>query len=413
MTTEGRGMGQKGTDPVIYLDYNATAPVRPEALAATTAALAAVGNASSVHAAGRDAAYAVDQARERVAALLGCSPSELIFTSGATEANNLAIRSAATPGRSLVVSAVEHPAVGEAAAAVADSVGSKVYTIGVHRDGTLRVPELEEALATSPTLVSVMAANNETGVLADLDLVVRLAHEAGALVHSDATQLVGRLPIDLRELRLDLLSLSGHKFGAPQGVGALFVRRGTVPAIRPLAYGGGHERGRRPGTLNVPGIAGLGAAADAARRDLEQEAARIRTLRDRFEAEVMTALPGTRRNGHPDQRLPGVTSLTFDGLPADALLAAMPHLAASEGSACSSGALEPSHVLLAMGLSRDEADSTIRFSLGHATSADDIDRAVQCVTDAAHRVRSALHPNITTTAPAHPGGQEGTRRHDA
>lgn len=405
-------MGQTGINPGIYLDYNATAPVRPEAVAATTAALAAVGNASSVHAVGRDAARVVERAREQLAALVGCSPSELIFTSGATEANNLAIRSAAAPGRSLVVTAVEHPAVSEAAAAVADSVAGKVHTIGVHRDGTLRVDELEDALATSPALVSVMAANNETGVLNDLDLVVRLAHEAGALVHSDATQLVGRLPIDLRTLQLDLLSLSGHKFGAPQGVGALFVRRGTTPAIRPLAYGGGHERGRRAGTLNVPGIAGLGAAAETARCHLEEEAVRIRSLRDHFETTVMTALPGTRRNGHPDRRLPGVSSLTFDGLPADALLAAMPHVAASEGSACSSGALEPSHVLLAMGLSRDEADCTVRFSLGYATTADDIGHAVHYVIDAARRVGDAMY-RTTTTAPADAGGHKETRRHDA
>ncbi|MEV6514944.1 cysteine desulfurase family protein [Micromonospora chalcea] len=406
-------MGHTGVDPLIYLDYNATAPVRPEALAATTEALTAVGNASSVHAAGRDASLAVNQARERVAALLACSPNELIFTSGATEANNLAIQSAARPGQSLVISAVEHPAVTEAAVAVADAVGSKVHTVGVHRDGTLRLEELEEALATSPALVSIMAANNETGVLSDLDLVVKIAHEAGALVHSDATQLVGRLPIDLRRLQLDLLSLSGHKFGAPQGVGALFVRRGTVPAIRPLMHGGGHERGRRPGTLNVPGIVGLGAAAEAAARCLDQEAARIRLLRDRFETAVLTALPGTRRNGHPDRRLPGVSSLTFDGLPADAMLAAMPAIAASEGSACAAGAMEPSRVLLAMGLSRDEAECTIRFSLGYATTADDIDSAIRHVIDAERRVHAALYPNTTTTASGTARGQEGPRRHDA
>lgn len=406
-------MGQTGVDPLIYLDYNASAPVRPEVLAATTKALMTVGNASSMHAAGRDAALAVDQARERVAALLACSPNELIFTSGATEANNLAIRSAVTPGQSLVLSAVEHPAVAEAASAVADAVGGAVHTVGVHSDGTLRLEELEEALATSPALVSIMAANNETGVLSDLDLVVKLAHEAGALVHSDATQLVGRLPVDLHGLELDLLSMSGHKFGAPQGVGALFARRSTVPAIRPLVHGGGHERGRRPGTLNVPGIVGLGAAAEAVARSLDQEASRIRLLRDRFETAVMAALPGTCRNGDPDRRLPGVSSLTFDGLPADAMLAAMPAIAASEGSACSAGAIEPSRVLLAMGLSRDEAECTIRFSLGYATTADDIGRAIRRVIDAGRRVRAALYPNTTTTTSRLTGGQEGPRRHDA
>ncbi|MEV4722823.1 cysteine desulfurase family protein [Micromonospora humida] len=402
-------MGHTGTDPIVYLDYNATAPIRPEALHATAEALRSVGNASSAHAPGREAAAAVEQARARVAALLGCAASELIFTSGATEANNLAIRSAAAPGRSLVISAVEHPAVSEAAA----TVDGTVHTIGVHHDGTLRLDDLEEALATRPALVSIMAANNETGVLNDLELVVKLSHEAGALVHSDATQLVGRLPIDLRRLALDSLSLSGHKFGAPQGVGVLFARRGTPLAIRPLAYGGGHERGRRPGTLNVPGIVGLGAAAEAAARCLDQEAARIRLLRDRFETAVLTALPGTRRNGHPDRRLPGVSSLTFNGLPADAMLAAMPAIAASEGSACAAGAMEPSRVLLAMGLSRDEAECTIRFSLGYATTADDIDSAIRHVIEAERRVHAALHPNTTTTASGTARGQEGPRRHDA
>ncbi|SNS98509.1 cysteine desulfurase [Asanoa hainanensis] len=405
-------MVQTGT-AIVYLDYNATAPIRPEALAATTTALRTVGNASSAHGPGQEAAYAVDRARAQVATLLGCAANELIFTSGATEANNLAIRSAAGPGCDLVVSAVEHPAVSEAAAEVAAHAGGTVHTIGVYRDGTLRLDELEEALSARPALVSIMAANNETGVLNDLDLVVKLSHEAGTLVHSDATQLVGRLPIDLRKLQLDALSLSGHKFGAPQGVGGLFVRRDTALAIRPLAYGGGHERGQRPGTLNVPGIVGLGAAADAAACHLDQEMVRVRLLRDRFETAVMTALPGTRRNGHPDLRLPGVSSLTFDGLPADAVLAAMPALAASEGSACSSGALEPSRVLLAMGLTRDEADCTIRFSLGYATTTVDIDDAAHHVIDAARRVRAALYPNTTTTASGLAGGQEGQRRHDA
>ncbi|MGC4851893.1 cysteine desulfurase family protein [Micromonospora sp. DT4] len=402
-------MGKPDTDPVVYLDYNATAPIRPEAMAATAEALRTVGNASSLHGPGRQAAQAVEHARACLARLLSCSPNELIFTSGATEANNLAIRSAATACRSIVISAVEHPAVAEAATAA----GCAVHTVGVHLDGTLRVDELRKALSAGPALVSIMAANNETGVLNDLDLIVKLSHEAGALVHSDATQLVGRLPIDLRELEVDLLSLSGHKFGGPQGVGALYARRGTPLPIRPLAYGGGHERGRRPGTLNVPGIVGLGAAAQAVAGRVDQEAEQIRALRDRFEAAVMAALPEARRNGHPDRRLPGVSSLTFTGLPGDAMLTAMPLMAASEGSACSAGALEPSSVLLAMGLDRDDADCTLRFSLGHATTTDDIDRAVRYVIEAAHHVRAALGPWTTTTSPAIAAGQEGLRRQDA
>lgn len=383
-------MAHAGTVPSVYLDYNATAPLRPEALAAMTMTLATVGNASSTHGPGREAARVVERAREQVACLVGCAPGELTFTSGATEANNLALRSSVASRRSIVVSSVEHPAVTEAAVVAAVAASSAVHTVGVHRDGTLRLDELEAALATGPSLVSVMGANNETGVLNDLAAVVALAHDAGALVHSDATQLVGRLPVDAHALDIDLLSLSAHKFGGPQGVGALFVRRGASISIEPLAYGGGHERGRRPGTLNVAGIVGLGAAAAAVVGCVEDEAAEIRALRDRLEVEILAALPGTRRNGHLQQRLPGVSSLTFPGLPADAMLAAMPAVAASEGSACTAGALEPSKVLLAMGLSRDDAYCTIRFSLGYATTADDIDQAVECVTKAAYEVQQAM-----------------------
>jgi cysteine desulfurase len=385
-------MGDTGADLIVYLDYNATAPLRPEALAAVKKALVTVGNASSAHAPGRRAAGTVEQARAQLASLLGCSLNELTFTSGATEANNLALRSAVERARPIVVSSVEHPAVAEAADAVAADVGGlAVYTVGVHHDGTLRFDDLEAALAMQPSLVSIMAANNETGVLNDLSAVVKLAHEVGSLVHTDATQLVGRLPVDLGKLEVDLLSLSAHKFGGPQGVGALFVRRDAPITVQPLAYGGGHERGLRPGTLNVAGIAGLGAAAAAAAGRLDQEVAEIRMLRDRFEAGVLAAVPDVRRNGNVEYRLPGVSSLTFGGTPADAMLAAMPAVAASEGSACATGALEPSRVLLAMGLTREEADCTIRFSLGYATTIDDIDRAVSYVTEAARHIRATMH----------------------
>jgi cysteine desulfurase len=220
--------------------------------------------------------------------------------------------------------------------------------------------------------------------------VAKAAREAGALVHTDATQIVGRLPVDVVELDVDLLSLSAHKFGGPQGVGALYVRRGTPLAHRPLLVGGGQERGWRAGTLNVAGIIGLGAAADAARRNLGEEAERVAALRDRLERLLTCALPDCRINGRRDQRLPGVTSITFPGVPADAVLAAMPDVAASEGSACASGAPTPSHVLLAMGLSREDAGSTIRFSLGYATTDAEIEHAAQAVVRAVTHVRSAL-----------------------
>jgi cysteine desulfurase len=235
-----------------------------------------------------------------------------------------------------------------------------------------------------------MLANNETGVITDLAPVIKIAREADALIHTDATQYVGRLRLDLAELDIDLLSLTAHKFGGPQGVGALLVRRGAPLPHRPLLYGGGQERGWRAGTLNVPGIAGLGAAAEAARLRLEEEVPRVRALRDALEAGLAARLPGCRINGALVPRLPGVTSVTFPGLPADAILAAMPEVAASDGSACASGAPSPSHVLLAMGRSREDADATIRFSCGYATTDHDIERAVDGTVRAVREVTSAL-----------------------
>ncbi|CAL9297416.1 cysteine desulfurase family protein [Streptomyces sp. SudanB182_2057] len=374
-----------------YFDYNATAPIRPEAAAAVIEAMQSVGNASSMHQPGRQAAHRVDLARRQLADLLNCSPGEIIFTSGATEANNLALRAAYTAGSPLITSPVEHPAVLETARMVTAERPEDLVLLPVGADGLVDLDNLEQVFsARSGGLVSLMAANNETGVLTDLRVAAKAAREAGALLHTDATQIVGRLPVDVSELDVDLLSLSAHKFGGPQGVGALYVRRGTSLPHRPLLVGGGQERGWRAGTLNVAGIIGLGAAADAARRRLGEEAKRVATLRNRLESLLTDALPECRINGRRDQRLPGVTSITFPGVPADAVLAAMPDVAASEGSACASGAPTPSHVLLAMGLTRDDADSTIRFSLGYATTDAEIEYAAQAVVRAVTQVGSAL-----------------------
>lgn len=382
-----------GTD-VIYLDYNATAPLRPEALDATVATLRSVGNASSMHHPGRDAATRVDLARRQLATLLSCSAGEIVFTSGATEANNLALRAAYAGGGALVTTAVEHPAVLEVARAITEATPGALVILPVDADGNVDLAKLDDALeeagAGGTALVSAMLANNETGVITDLQPVIKAAHAAGALVHTDATQYVGRLPINLDELDVDLLSLSAHKFGGPQGVGALFVRRGASLPFHPLMIGGGQERGWRAGTLNVAGIAGLGAAAEAAGLEMREEAARIAALRDALEAGLLAQVPGCRINGAKAPRLPGVTSVTFPGVPADAVLAAMPEVAASDGSACSSGAPSPSHVLLAMGRSRDEADSTVRFSLGYATTPRDIERGVEAVAAAVAQVRSSM-----------------------
>ncbi|MFD9123509.1 cysteine desulfurase family protein [Kitasatospora sp. NPDC059571] len=374
-----------------YLDYNATAPARPEALQAALAAMSTVGNASSTHRSGRGAADRVDLARRQVADLLNCSHGEIIFTSGATEANNLALRAAFTAGGRLVTSAAEHPAVLEVAKAITTERPEALVVLPVDADGLVDLNALHAALATGNVgIVSLMAANNETGVLMDLVPIVKAAHEAGALVHTDATQLVGRLPIDLEETDVDLLSLSAHKFGGPQGVGALFVRRGAALPYRPLLFGGGQERGWRAGTLNVAGIAGAGAAAAAARLGMATEVPRITQLRDSLEKALVEQIGDCRVNGAVDQRLPGVTSITFRRAPADAVLASMPDVAASEGSACSSGAPTPSHVLLAMGRSREEADCTVRFSLGYATTAKDVDQAVASTVRAVHHVRGTL-----------------------
>ncbi|MER6173192.1 cysteine desulfurase family protein [Streptosporangium sp. NPDC001681] len=374
------------------MDYNATAPLRPEALEATLLALRSVGNASSVHHLGQDAATRVDTARRQLAELLNCSPREIIFTSGATEANNLALRAAYASEGLLVTTAVEHPAVLEAARAITGNTPETLTVLPVDEDGAIDLELLHTALGSGKvTVVTTMLANNETGVLTDLLPIIKAAHEAGALVHTDATQYVGRLPLDLNEVEVDLLSLSAHKFGGPQGVGALFVRRGTPLAQRPLLIGGGQERGWRAGTLNVAGITGLGAAAQAARLQLEQEAVRTSELRDSFEEKLISRVPNCRINGTRVPRLPGVTSVTFPGLPADAVLAAMPEVAASDGSACSSGAPAPSHVLLAMGHSREDADSTVRFSFGYATTEHDIERAAEAIVRAVMHVQTVMN----------------------
>ncbi len=375
----------------VYCDYNATAPLRPQALEAMLPWLTDLtGNAASIHQPGRLAAEAVDDARDALAGLLGTRRSEIVFTSGATEANNLALKTLAhsRPRAGIIVTSVEHPAVLRAAEAVADG-DHRLTVIGVDSDGLLDLEALALALRSKPgSIVSVMAANNETGVLTDLPAVVAMAHDAGAVVHSDATQLVGRLPIDLSDLEIDLLSLSAHKFGGPQGVGALFVRRGLALEVYPQLHGGGQEGGWRSGTLNVAGIVGAGAAARAAQSGLGAESARVRSIRDELESYLLTNVPHVRRNGHAFKRLPGVSNLSFPGAPADAVLAAMPSIAASDGSACSSGALAVSHVLTAMGYDAERADSAIRFSFGHASVFSDAQLAASATAAAVKKVRS-------------------------
>lgn len=374
---------------MIYLDHNATTPVADQVLRTMLPWFQAdFGNASSAHLLGRKAADAVEHARQQVASLVGAAPGEIVFTSGATEANNLALQGAwavRPPTRDrVVVSAVEHKAILETAAALP---GIKDLTlVPVDRHGMIDLPALEKSLDHRVSIVSVIAANNEVGTLNPIASVTRLAKAVGAVAHTDATQWVGKHPLRVRDWNVDLLSLSGHKFYGPKGVGALFLRRGV--RVAPLLHGGGQERGIRSGTLNVPGIVGLGAAAELAQHRLVADEDSIGQLRDMLLRELESTIPDVSMNGHPTERLHNTLNVRFKGAEAEAVLASMPRIAASTGSACESATPTPSHVLLAMGLGRDEADECVRFSLGHDTTSAEIHEAVELLEAAVARVRT-------------------------
>jgi cysteine desulfurase len=377
---------------VIYLDHNAITPMRPEAIAAVRAALEVFGNPSSVHAAGRAARDLLDGARAQVAAALGARAAEIVFTSGASESAAIAIRGvlgrASTGRRRLVVTAVEHPCVLSLARAL-ETEGTPVTVVPVDRRGLVAPERFREALGPDVALACAMRANNETGVLLPVPELAGAAREAGALLFCDAVQAVGKIPVDVRTLGADLVAMTGQKLGGPRGAGALWVAPGI--ALAPL-FGGEQERGRRAGTENLPGIAGLGAALEAAVSRQAEEATRIAALRDRLEAGLVAAVPRTRVNGAGAPRLPGTASVLFDGCDAESLLMAMDlgGLCASAGSACHSGSTKPSGVLLALGLSDAEARATIRFSLGWTTTAAEVDEALCIVPPLVARVRDAV-----------------------
>ena len=353
-----------------YLDWNATAPLRPQARAAMVEALDAVGNPSSVHAEGREARGIVEAARERVAALVGAEPRHVVFTASGTEANMLAL-SPQTGGRwqRLLVSAIEHPSVRS---------GGRFPTVeevAVTAAGVIDLDDLAKRLAAGPqALVSIMLANNETGVLQPIKEAARLVHEAGGLLHVDAVQAAGRIPCDINALEADLLTLSGHKVGGPKGAGAL-VKRAPLD-LHPLVTGGGQERGQRAGTENVAAIAGFGAAAGAAKANLAAESAHMQGLRDRLEAGLRAATPGLIMFGADAVRLPNTTLFALDGLKAETAIIRfdLEEVAVSSGAACSSGKVQPSHVLKAMGVSPALARSAMRVSLGPTSTEGDIER---------------------------------------
>lgn len=375
----------------VYLDYNATTPVDPAVAEAMLPWLREhFGNPSSDHAYGRRAAQAVAEAREAVAGLIGTPAGSLYFTGCATEANNMALRGVARAlrerGRHLIISAVEHPSVvGPAERLRAD--GWAVTVLPVDEYGQVDPQTLEAALRPDTVLVSVMLANNEVGTLQPITELAALTRPRGILLHTDAAQAAGKIPVNVDALGVDLLTLAGHKFYAPKGVGALYVRPGTP--IEPLLVGGGQEQGLRPGTENVPHIVALGAAAQLAVQVREQESERLRGLRDRLHGRLQAAIPGLRLNGHPDLRLPNTLNLSFPGVAGRALLeAAADSIAASVGSACHEDSDAASGVLAAMGLSLERARGAVRLSAGRFTSDRDIDRAADVLL-AAHAGLSA------------------------
>lgn len=371
--------GLPAAPPAVYLDYNATAPLRPEAKAAILESLAAPANPSSVHRFGRAARALASRARGQVAALVGAEPKRVVFTSGGTEANNLAFRLAIRQGgvKALVVSAIEHDSVLRPAHLLAAELGLPLREVPAGPDGVVPAEAIAAALAElpRPALVALMLANNETGAIQPVAEVTRLAHEAGALVLCDAVQAAGKIPVDLAALACDFLTLSAHKLGGPTGVGALVLRDDWTPA--PLLAGGGQELGMRAGTENLSGIAGFGAAAEAARLALPLEGPRLAGLRDRLQGLMLAASPAALVHAGEVARLPNTLCIGLPGMPAETQVMALDlaGVAVSAGSACSSGKVTPSHVLTAMGLPEASAREALRFSLGWASTEADIERA--------------------------------------
>jgi cysteine desulfurase len=387
----------------VYLDNNATTPVAPEVFEAMTPYLTGdFGNASSIHWYGQQAKAAVETAREAVAKLINARPNEIAFTSGGTESDNTSLFGVVEAARAregskhIIISSIEHHAVLHSAQALAKR-GVEVTYVRVGASGIVDPGDVERALRPDTVLISVMHANNELGTIQPLEEIGRIAAERDVIFHTDAVQSVGKIPVDVEKLHVDLLSLSAHKLHGPKGVGALYVRKGTP--LAPLLYGGQSERDRRPGTENTPGIVGLGKAAELARARFATDGPRLAALRDRLEETILAGVPLTTRNGDRAQRLPSTSNIRFDHVEGEAFVIAMDlkGVACSTGAACSSGSVEPSHVLSAIGLSHAQARSSIRFSLGRMTTADDIDYALEVLPAVVERLR-ALSPHFKAAA---------------
>jgi cysteine desulfurase len=372
----------------IYLDNNATTPVLPDVLEAMRPYFGErFGNASSIHRHGQETRAAVEDARASVATLLGCRESEIVFTSGGTEGDNLAIAGLVGSGDHVITSSVEHHAVMHSCKHLEES-GCEVTFLPVDGQCLVDPDDVRRALRPNTKLISIMLANNETGVLQPAEEIGEIATEAEVHFHTDAVQAAGKVPVDVKRIGCDLLSISGHKMHAPQGVGALYVRKGTK--IRPLFYGGRHERSRRAGTENVPGIVALGKAAELAKQGFGRgEDRKMASLRDRLEQGILAQVEDVGVNGAGAPRVPNTTNIYFDHIEGESIVIALDlkGLAVSTGAACSSGAIEPSHVLMAMGLRMDQARASIRFSLGKQNTSEDVDFALSLVVDTVARLR--------------------------
>jgi cysteine desulfurase len=381
----------------VYMDANATTPLVPEVLDAMRPYfIEHFGNASSIHQQGQHARAAVEQARESVAALLNCRAAEIVFTSGGTESDNLALFGLIQPGDHLITTSIEHHAVLHAAEKLRDR-GIEVTFLPVSSEGVVDPIDLRKAIQANTKLISIMMANNETGAIQPVSEIGRIAAEADIYFHTDAVQAAGKLPIDVQSLRCDLLSISGHKMHAPQGTGILYVRRGTQ--LEPLFFGGTHERQRRAGTENLPGIVGLGKAAEIARNALtDGTTQKIAALRNRFEQGILAQVEDSGVNSGSVARVPNTTNIHFDNLEGEALVIALDlkGLCTSGGSACASGAAEPSHVLSAMSLTPARARASLRFSLTKLNTEEDIDFALEIIPTAASRLRELAPVNAGT-----------------
>jgi cysteine desulfurase len=390
----------------IYFDHSATTPVDPTVAEVIVEHMTEkFGNASSVHSFGREARKAIEEAREKVAALINAEPNEIFFTSGGTEGDNLALKGVAyanrKKGNHIITSTIEHHAILHTCEYL-EKQGFTVTYLPVDEYGMVRVEDVANAITDKTILISIMYANNEVGTIQPIKEIGQLAREKGIYFHTDAVQVVGNHPVDVKDANIDLLTLAGHKFHGPKGVGALFIRRGV--RVEEIQHGGGHERNMRAGTENVPGIVGLGKAAEIAQNEMQAKIARISGLRDKIITEVMAGIPHTKLNGHPTLRMPGNANFSFLFIEGESLLLNLDlkGIAASSGSACTSGSLDPSHVLLAMGLSHEVAHGSLRLSLGRGNTEEEVNYFLEVLPPIIQRLRdmsplygASVHTNVS------------------